>query len=161
MATLTHALEALRARRQRGESPAVDVSGAAHEFLSVQFGGTSPNVTLATPAGETVSKTAAQWRALGAEFKARSRNLKGSAQCGSAPAPRRYDVLTYDGSAYQYPAEDAAQARMMHEALHPGDGKRALLVDLVVPGARSSVDPHQRSGAVQREIDRYLSAAKR
>ena len=73
--TQTRALETLRARRQEGKFPVVKVGPDNYEFVGVAFGGSSPTVSLVSPSGEIRGRTVAEWKKLGAEFKARSRSL--------------------------------------------------------------------------------------
>lgn len=81
-------LETLRARKIAGERPVVRVGDVDHEFLSVGWGGASPLVTLADPAGRSATKTAAQWTKDGARLVGRSRDLAGRARRAGPGVPR-------------------------------------------------------------------------
>ena len=67
MASLTHKLETLAAKRAASKRAVVKVAGVDHNFVSVQWGGASPLVCLEL-AGVTVCKRAAEWRRLGAKL---------------------------------------------------------------------------------------------
>jgi hypothetical protein len=68
MASLTHKLLKLTEKRTAGKRAIVKIHGIPHEFVSVMWGGSSPHVTLRMPDGTLSSKTAADWKRLGAEL---------------------------------------------------------------------------------------------
>ena len=151
-------LETLRDRRRRGEFPAVDVGGVVYEFGGVVFGGTSPSVQLIDPQGKHHTKAAIDWARAGANFRARSRNLRTS-YAPSTPRPDPlYRLVTRRGDALAYRAPDASAARAMHrDARGPDPGEDPLTIDWVASEGEAR---RPLSGAVKREVDAYLATLR-
>jgi hypothetical protein len=68
MASQQYKLERLLNKRIAGKKAVVKLHGIPHEFVSVMWGGTSPHVTLRLPDGTLSSKSAAEWKRLGADL---------------------------------------------------------------------------------------------